>query len=1039
MVKYSFEEVQKSTLEYFKNDSLASDVWIKKYCLKDSENNYYELNPNDMHRRLAKEFARIEKNYPNSLSEDEIFELFKDFKYVLPQGRPMAGIGNTKQVQSISNCFVVDVGQNDSYGAIFHLDQQMGHIYRRGGGCGADISFIRPQGAPVRNAALSSTGITTFMERLSNTTREVGQENRRGATLLTIDISHFQSPDFVTAKDDKQKITGANISLKITDEFMKSVIEDGDFTLQFPVNDSNPKFKKTIKARELWNTIIKQNISGSEPGIFFWSTILKESLADCYSDDGFKSVSANPCLTGDVKVLVADGRGFVTIKELASISLDVPVYTINKSGEVVVKTMYNPRLTGENKKIYEIKFGDGKSVKCTENHKFALSDGTYKEAKTLTVGDILYAKHFSETDLSTIYETAKLNNVEIDGISYVEKTCEICGDKFLAPIYNREVCMCSDECSEKYKSIPKEFNNECSIGLSIKSIVECGFEDVYNGTVEEFHNFFIGGWYNSKTSKYTTINNLQCGEIILSDKDSCRLMIHNLVGYVENKFSKDAYFDFVKFAEHVYKAQKLMDDLVDLEIEKVDEIISKIKSDPETEEVKRIELKLWEDIRLVGIKGRRTGLGYTGLADVFAMCNLNYGSKESIELAFEIQKTLNKNAYRASIDMAKERGAFPAFNYDKEKDNVYLKRVLEYSPELKEDLIKYGRRNIALLTNSPTGSTSCLTQTSSGIEPVYLLSYKRRRKILSGETKVDFIDVKGDKWQEYIVYHKGFQDYLSFKGIDYTKLNESELNDIVKDSPYFYTTYNVDSEDKVKLVSTIQKLNCHAISSSTNFPKGTTFETVDKMYKLAWELGCKGMTIYVDGSRDGVLVSTDTKKESKEVKQIDTKRPESLPCDIHHISALSKKWYVIIGLKDNKPYELFTLLRKGIHIPDGRKSGELIKVGSGKYNLKTNGFLFEDINQFFENPEDETDVRLISGMLKHNVPISFICEQLDKAKGSVVSLAKAISRTFKKHYLTEQDFKEMMEVGGEKCPECGEKLIFSQGCKSCTCGYSKCG
>ena len=840
---YTREQVYEQTLKYFNGDDLAANVWIDKYCLKDNINNYYELTPTDMHHRIASELARIEQKYPNSMSENEIFNLLDKFRYVVPQGRPMAGIGNDGQVQSISNCFVIgydDDIASDSYGAILQLDQQLVQIAKRSGGIGLDISFIRPNGSPVNNAAMTSTGIVPFMERFSNSTREVGQNNRRGANIQTIDVSHYQLEDFISAKDDKTKITGSNLSIKITDEFMNAVENDLEFELKYPVNSDNPSFKKIVNAKKLWDKIIAHNISGSEPGVLNWSTIERESIPDCYADEGFKSLSVNPC-----------------------------------------------------------------------------------------------------------------------------------------------------------------------------------------------------------------------GEIVLSKYDSCRLMVLNATSYVENPFSDNASFNFKLFEEHSAKAQRLMDDLVDLEIEKVDKIIQKIESDPEPPEIKAIELDLWKRIKEVGKKGRRTGLGHTGLGDTIAMLNMNYGQLDSLEFADKFQRTLNKGAYKSTINMAKERGTFPVYDYDKEKDNIYLKRVLENAPELVEDLKKYGRRNIALLTNSPTGSTSTLTQTSSGVEPIFMTHYKRRTKNMSGQTKVDFVDATGDEWQEYTVYHHMFQKYLTHIGINKNKLSEDELKNIIDKSPFKYTAHNINYLNKVDMIATLQKFNCHAISNTTNLPRNVTFDEVDKLYRYAWKQGCKGLTIYVDGSRDGVLISDNNSKTTS--SELDSffpqdapKRPIELHAVVQHFQNNKEKWVGIIGLFDGHPYEMFTGALESFPIPKYIKDGKIIKIhdnGNGsRYDFvytDKDGFevIMQGLNREF-NREYWNYGKLVSMILRHRAPLKYVIKIIDDLKFDNIeysilsSWKKGVIRIIKRFIKDGEK-----AIGGETCQNCGSTdLAYQEGCLVClSCGSSKCG
>lgn len=841
MISHPIKEVNKNALEYFNGDSLSADVWIKKYSLKDSNDNYYELSPIDMHRRLAREFARIEARYPNGLSEDFIFDLLDRFKYIIPQGSPMSGIGNNFQTVSISNCFVVG-NKYDSYGGILNTDQEQIQLMKRRGGVGHDLSHIRPKGSPVKNSALTSTGVVPFMERFSNSTREVAQDGRRGALMLTISMKHPDAEDFIDAKLESGKVTGANISVKIDDEFMKAVKNDDYYLQCYPINtypdhiesldslqekvlysnqlESKNKYFKKVKARDIWNKIVNNAWKSAEPGILFWDTIERESPAGSYGEK-WKETATNPC-----------------------------------------------------------------------------------------------------------------------------------------------------------------------------------------------------------------------GEIPLNPYDSCRLLAINLFSYVEKPFTKDAFFNFDLFKQHVRFAQRLSDDIVDLELEKIDAILEKIKLDPEPDDIKEIELNLWNKIKDTAIKGRRTGTGITAEGDMLAALGLTYGSDDAIKFSEEVHRIKALSAYRESVELAKERGAFPEFKTHLDINSEFIKRLIKEDIELKKDMAKYGRRNISLLTIAPTGTTSMMTQTTSGIEPVFLPVYKRRRKINPQEknVKIDFVDEVGDSWTEYNIFHHNFLVWAEINGYskeELEKMEDFELTEIIAKSPYYRATSNdVDWVQKVKLQGTIQKWVDHSISVTVNLPNNISVEKVGEIYATAHEVGCKGITIYRDGSRSGVLISSNDKKEDTNKKD----RPQTLPCDIHHAQANKRKYYVIVGLRDDKPYEIFAFSKKHIQIPQLRKEGKLIKVDSGVYNLKYNGTMIEDIAQHFESPEEDGFTRMVSLLLRRGISVADVVDQLDKSYSNISSFYKVIARTLRKNYITDED------IANEKCPNCGSKLKMVEGCKSCAseCGWSKC-
>ena len=828
---YSDSDVLKKTHEYFDGDELAPDVFLK-YALRDSTGQLLESDPDQMHRRLAHEFARVEAKYPNPMSEDEIYDLLKGFADVVPQGSPMSGIGNPYQLQSLSNCFVIDA-PHDSYGGILFSDQEQVQIMKRRGGVGMDVSNIRPKGQPTSNAARTTDGLGIFMERFSNSTREVAQGGRRGALMLTIDCRHPEIETFIDIKRDLKKVTGANISIRFTDEFMQAVENNSEFTLRWPVEKSaeDAEITKVINAKQVWNKFIDAAWTSAEPGALFWDTIIKNGIPDCYQDIGYKTISTNPC-----------------------------------------------------------------------------------------------------------------------------------------------------------------------------------------------------------------------GEIALSPYDSCRLMVVNLTSFVLNPFTDSAKFDFSRFRSVAYKAQRLMDDLVDLEVECVDRILAKIDSDPQPDHVKRIEKDLWIKIKATGLNGRRTGLGITGLGDAIAAMNVRYGSDFSISMTKDIYKELAIGAHCSSIVLATERGAFPVFNYEKEKDHVYLNKIMELcGPDMVDMWKKTGRRNIALTTTAPVGSVSCLTRTTSGIEPSFLLSYKRRRKITQGDiqSRTDYIDPMGDKWQEYTVYHHWFKKWMDATG----KVDPQE-------SPYWNATANdIDWEKSVDIQAAAQQWVDHSISKTCNLPNSATRETVDAVYMRAWKTGCKGFTVYRDGCRTGVLVANDEPK--KEVKKSDDrfspKRPKSLQCDIHraHIKNgdASESWLVLIGLSEGIPYEVFCGIPENIEIPKKFKVGTLLKNGKRDgittYNLlvptgsgEDDNIVFKDIVNLFNNPTQGAFTRTISLALRHDVPLHYVVEQLQKDKNSdMFSYARVIARVLKGYI---KDGTKSTEKG---CPSCGSsELFYQEGCLSCkSCGFSKCG
>lgn len=837
---YTYDQVYQATLDYFKGDELASRVWSSKYALKDSDGHYFELTPDDMHKRIASEIYRIEKKYPNPMSEQEIFDLLKDFRYIVPQGSPMAGIGNNYQVGSLSNCFVIGLdGHPDSYGGIIRVDEEQVQLMKRRGGVGHDLSHIRPKGSAVKNSALTSTGLVPFMERYSNSTREVAQDGRRGALMMTVSIKHPDAESFIDAKMTEGKITGANVSVRIDDDFMNCTISGKEYQQQFPVSGKDVILTKTIDAGALWKKIVHNAWKSAEPGILFWDTVTRESVPDCYADLGFETISTNPC-----------------------------------------------------------------------------------------------------------------------------------------------------------------------------------------------------------------------GEIPLCPYDSCRLVAINLYSYVKNPFTPDAKFDFELFREHVKKAQRIMDDIIDLEMEKIDNIINKIESDPETMEVKQIELNLWKKIRSKTLKGRRTGCGTTGEGDMLAALGHRYGTPEATDFSTKIHRELALAYYSASVDMAAERGAFEVYDAEREKNNPYILRIKEADPELYNRMVKQGRRNIACLTIAPTGTTSIMTQTSSGIEPVFLPVYKRKRKVNPNDenVKIDFIDEVGDAFEEYIVYHHKFLEWMSANGIEARQdLSAEEIEELVKKSPYYKATSNdVDWMEKVRMQGAIQKWVDHSISVTINLPSDVTEELVGQLYVEAWKAGCKGCTVYRDGSRNNVLAAVkpeNTHLIAEPDKII--KRPVELEADVVRFQNNKEKWIAFVGLADGKPYEIFTGLADdddGIFCPKSVNHGKIIKAvdpdGKKRYDfqfINKRGYktTIEGLSEKF-NPEFWNYAKLISGVLRYGMPIDQVLKLvggLELDSTNINTWKNGVERALKKYLPNGTAAK------GQKCPKCGaETLIYQEGCLICTsCGSSKCG
>lgn len=848
---YTYDEAFKASLEYFGGDELAARVWVNKYAMKDSFGHIFECSPRDMHHRIAAEIARIEKKYNNPVSEEEVFALLDHFRYLVPAGSPMTGIGNHHQIASLSNCFVIGIdGNADSYGSIMKLDEEQVQLMKRRGGVGHDLSGIRPKGSPVKNSALTSTGIVPFMERYSNSTREVAQDGRRGALMLSIAIRHPEAEAFIDAKMTEGKITGANVSVKVDDEFMRCATEGRPYHQQFPISSDSPLVEKDIDATALWHKIVHNAWKSAEPGVLFWDTILRESIPDCYADLGFRTVSTNPC-----------------------------------------------------------------------------------------------------------------------------------------------------------------------------------------------------------------------GEIPLCPYDSCRLLAINLYSYVDNPFTPQATFNFELFKKHVAMAQRFMDDIIDLEQEKIDAILNKIANDPQSDEVKHTERHLWEKIKHKTAQGRRTGVGITAEGDMLAALGLRYGTEEATEMAVKVQQTLALSAYASSVNMAKERGAFPVYDAKREENNPFVLRIKEHDAALYDDMVKYGRRNIACLTIAPTGTTSLMTQTTSGIEPVFMPVYKRRRKVNPNDTNVhvDFVDETGDSFEEYIVYHPKFITWMKAQGLDTEKrYTQEEIDELVARSPYYKATANdVDWLMKVRMQGAIQKWVDHSISVTVNLPNSVDEELVNRLYVEAWKSGCKGCTIYRDGSRAGVLVSTqktDKKKKKQEedlltkgmkLPEVTERRPDVLECDVVRFQNNKEKWVAFVGLLDGHPYEIFTGLQddeEGIVLPKTVTKGRIIKTvlpdGTKRYDFQFQNkrgykMTVEGLSEKF-NKEYWNYAKLISGVLRYRMPIENVIKlvnSLQLESENINTWKVGVSRALKKYVI------DGTEAKGQKCPNCGhETLVYQEGCLICKhCGASRCG
>lgn len=1112
------EKALEKAMEYF-GSKMESGVFLDKYALKKGDGTLFEATPLDMHKRIAKQLARIESNYPNPRSYEEILESIKDFKYLIPQGSPMSGIGNPFQILSISNCFVRG-NESDSYGGIMKTDEQLAHLMKRRAGVGTDISHLRPAGTVVRNAARTSTGAVSFMERYSNTTREVAQSGRRGALMLTMSGLHPDVEKFVDIKMDKTKVTGANISLRQFDEFIEAVKRGDDtFKLRFPA-DAKPEdatFIKEVNPVRLWNKIVVNAWSRAEPGLLFWDTILKESIPDCYADLGFKTISTNPSMRGDT--LVATKNGAIPIKELAEDFQDIEV--INYRGEwqpaIAVKS-------GSNQELQKIVFKNGLESYCTKEHKWPVlshsvdvehgrsGDLKKKTTSELESGDKIYLPSFSKPinninalldrndgmlamsrnsgeslpqdiwrsnhdyvsgalDIclrayGTVQITDNLNTtairflIESEGLANdIRKLLHLYGvrstlgegrqgDKHLIQItgmyahkfaeafrvdskmFAAQLRQVKEKDTSSYKT-PRHY-------LTVDEVIATDkFEDVYDLTVYDDTNTFL--------TEFGITGN--CGEITLCDGDSCRLLATNLYSYVVNPFQEDAHLDWELFKEKIILGQRLMDDMVDIEIEHVDAIIQKIKDDPEPEEIKRTEIELWEKIKDKAVRGRRTGFGITAMGDMLAALGYRYGSKEATDFADKLMRFKKHYEYESSSVLAQERGTFPIWDPKREEDNPFLLRIKDEKPELYQKLITHGRRNISLSTIAPTGTVSLLAKTSSGIENVFSCVYFRKKKVNpnDADVRVDFVDKVGDSWQEYPVFHHHFETFLKVaKGMDEEQilnLSKEEVDELIKQSPYYKAMSNdVDWVEKVRMQGRIQKHIDHSISVTVNLPEDIPVETVNDVYMTAWETGCKGVTVYRDNCRSGVLTTSSEKdKEGKIIHNDAPKRPKSLQGDVYHATAIGERWTVIVGLIGEDPYEVFSV--KGA-IGRHKDRVDIKRVKRGHYNLeKDDDVVAEDF--LSGNTEEENSIaRLISTSLRHGAKIDFVVEQLNKTEGSIVSFSKAIARTLKR-YITDED--RQLEVAKKEslqnCPDDGQEceLVHLEGCVTClTHGVSKC-
>lgn len=1132
---YTYEQAFNDSLEYFNGDELAANVFVSKYALKDVDGNIYENTPDKMHKRLAKEFARIEKKYDNPLSEEEIYNLLKDFKYIIPQGSPMSGIGNDLQTISISNCFVINEPSEDSYGSIMKADEQLAQLSKRRGGVGVNLNNLRPTGSVTNNAARSSTGIATWMERYSNTINEVGQSGRRGALMECISVHHPDIEIFSTIKNDDKKVTGANISVQLSDEFLNAVKNDEDYELRFPVDYKEkgikPLVSKMVSAKKMWETIIHSAWFRAEPGLLFWDRIINYNAVDCYP--GFKSLGTNPCLPKWATVITKEGIRTIEDVEIGDEIWSEEGWTkiLNKWSNGL-KDVYRYRTTSgcfygtENHKIVnnkeKIEVSQSKSIDSLSGPILAPFEIDYQAVMDgLIVGDggvhkasnnlpLLYIgekdQDYFDSPVSK-YIGRKRDGVnpyayEVKSMRYVNSfdtpTWEryipqqyLYGDKellasFLRGLYSANGCVIKSGKRVSFKTTSKNIVDDLQLALSSLGIRSyyttnkptlfshhngdytskqsydvnittdrqifyklIGFEQKYK--MEALQNTFGRRLskgkttYEIKDSKFVSneevfditvdngshtfwsggVNVSNCGEIPLNT-DSCRLLAQNYYSYVVNPFTENAYFDFDLFQENTIKAQRLMDDIVDLEIEKIDKILDKIKSDPEPDSIKRTEMEMWEVYKKNAILGRRTGLGPTGIGDMLAALNIQYGSQESIDFIDEVFKAHKHAAFHSSMMMAQERGSFPIWDADIDKNSEFLLQIKNENSSLYDNMQKFGRRNIACLTSAPTGSVSILAQCSSGVEPVFNLGYTRRKKIDASDqnTRVDFVDKLGVKWQNFTVYHPKFKVWM-----DVTNKTLPE------ESPYNNACANdINWENRVKLQSAMQKHIDHSISSTVNLPENVSEEEVAKIYQTAWESGCKGITVYRENCRSGILVNDDKQMNQLTFTRNDApKRPKEINCEMHHTTSKGQEYFVIVGFwEDGSVYEIFA--GKNGHFSKKYETGMLRKRKRGCYDLIHDGeVVFENISQHITD-EEETITRLTSLSLRHGAGLDFVVHQLEKTKGQMNSFGRSVARVLKKY------IKDGTKVSGEECPSCDAgEMQRQEGCVTCmSCGYSKC-
>jgi ribonucleotide reductase alpha subunit len=1076
---FTKEQVEEETKKYFNGDDLACDTWIKKYALKDTSGLFLELTPEDMHVRMAKEFARIEETYIEKemtcdkdklsvygkirqpvLSEETIFSLFDRFRFIIPQGSVMAILGNRNTVGSLSNCIVLPQPY-DSYGGICYTDQQLAQLYKRRCGCGVDISTLRPDGVKVTNAAGTSTGAVSFMERFSNTTREVGQKGRRGALMISIDIRHPDIFKFITAKEDLTKITGANISVKINDEFMIAVKEGKSFTLKFPVDSPTPTIHTEVDARTLWDEICRQATECAEPGIMFWDRHHYYSTSSIYPQ--YKNITTNPCFTGDTEVAVADGRNRVRFDVLASQGVDIPVYCVNDNGKVCIRMMRKPRMTRSNQKIYAVKLDDGSIIKCTEDHKFYLSDGSKVECKNLKTDDSLMISSKWQTTLNEClygneeHKNAKpywmINNRKNNHLEhrfiYEQMSNDKLNNSFV--IHHKDHNGLNNNFLNLEKLLKEEHNKQISdkinqlnipVNHKVVSVEFYGIEDVYCGTVDEFHNFgiaFNSGKTKSGRERFDIAYVSNCAEIAMSAGDSCRLICVNLYSFITNPFTKEATLDEELLYRTCYEAQRIGDDLVDLELECIERILKKIDSDTEPEYIKLVEKSTWQLLKNNGKNGRRTGVGITGLADMLAAVGIRYDSKESLNFVENVMKLKCQAEFDSSIDMSITRGCFTGFDTKFEDLSHFVKMMQIEMPEIYSRMMKYGRRNISVSTAAPTGSVSIETQTSSGCEPVYELEYTRRKKINIGDTTIpDEVDESGDSWKNFKVVHPKYSIWIS---------NNPDKKP--EESPYYNSTaYSINWMKRIEMQAILQKYITHSISSTINLPAETDVETVKQIYMYGWEKGLKGLTIYRQGSRQGILISK-TEKKKKNIDEIEDvhapRRPDTLECEIHYSTIGGQQWIFLVGLLKDRPYEIFGGERTTIHIPTKYKTGWIKRNGHderggriydliiGDINNEEEQFIYRHIQTNFSAIKGSY-TRLISLQLRHGVPIKFIHDQLLKTNESdMMSFERGVSRVLKK-YIGDG------EKSCSRCPECKSKsLIYEEKCFKCvSCGFTGC-